>query len=76
MNPEEKEDLRMMKERVAQLKIEHFDYIDMLMRTPENELKSSGYKTYDQALRLNYVRTKQAIDKVMKEFLRKYPDEN
>lgn len=74
MSEEEYKDLEDMKDKVANIKIGAFDYMESALRYKPEDFKHSGHKDLPSMLEYILRARKKDIDKAFKEFLKKYPD--
>ena len=74
MTEQEKVDSDILKAKVNELKISCFEYMEQQSRFDATMLKCCGHKTIQDAVMYSLNSTKQQIDKLLKEYFRKYPD--
>lgn len=74
MTEQEKIDSDILKAKVNELKINCFEYMIQQSRFDANMLKCCGHKTIQDAVMYSLNSTKQQIDKLFKEYFKKYPD--
>ena len=74
MSDVEFKDLEEMKDKVNQRKINAIDYSISVLRYDENDLRACGHKTIEGMIRYIVENCKKDIDKLNKEYIRKYPD--
>lgn len=74
MSEQEYKDLEDMKDKVNEIKVNRMEYAISVLRYTDTDLKHSGYKTVEQALKSIVESTKRDIDKLNKNYIRKYPD--
>lgn len=75
MSEEEWADINVAKDTVRNEKLRVWEYMDSLLRMPQEELRHSGYKTHEEAIHKTMVRSQQTVKKVWDAHLRKYPDD-
>lgn len=76
MTEQESKDLEENKEKVLKIKISTFDYLVSVSRFTETDLLHSGYrdKSTAQAMEMILVTANKNIEKIWKEYIKKYPD--
>lgn len=77
MTEQESKDLEEMKAKVIEKKLSCFDYLVAVSRYTETDLMHSGYrnKTVAEAQHMILNDAMKIIDKLHKDFIKKYPDE-
>jgi hypothetical protein len=73
-SPEEAQDLIAMKIAVQEEKLRTFDLMHEYNRMSAEELKHSGHKSQEAALKYSMDRATKEIEKIHKAFLKKWPD--
>lgn len=74
ISQEEKADLIETHNKVAQIKCNHWDYVNSTTQTKESDLKSSGYKSVADMVVGQFLYGQKEIDKLWKAFQKKWPD--
>lgn len=75
MDEQEKADLEKFKSDTIELKVKCFDYMRLLSRLPDNELKNAGHtKGTADAVLTTLKDSLSKINKLQKEYLMQYPD--
>jgi hypothetical protein len=77
MEEQEKKDLEELKKKQIDIKIKTFDYLKVISHFNDTDLKHSGYsgKTIAQAMESVMTRAIKELDKLVSEYIKKYPDE-
>lgn len=75
MTEQETKDLEVLKAKQREIKINAFDYFVTLARMDETQLMHSGHRKGNaQAIADSLVRYQKDLEKLVKEYIRKYPD--
>jgi len=76
MTEQESKDLEVLKAKQVDRKLSTYDYMRAILRYNETDLKHSGYsgKTIAQALESVMRNAEKDIEKLHKEYIKKYPD--
>ena len=77
VSEEEEKDLAVMKQKMQDEKLACYDYLKYLDRDNLEGLASSGYRnmTNAEAMRMAFKSSQRRLEKLEKDFLKKYPDE-
>lgn len=73
-SPEEQEDLDALHVEMDKKKLNTWNYLTMLVRMTPEELRHSGYKTVEEALRKTVERSAKDINALVNKHLKKWPD--
>lgn len=77
MNEQEKKDLEELHVKVKELKLSRIDYLLSMLRYTQTDFEHSGYRNgLHQALEGVVRMTQKDLDKIHKEYLKKYPDDH
>lgn len=77
ISPEEEQDAADLREAVGRVKIACYDHLRHVERYDARDLETSGYrgKTNAEAMQMIFQKYQKDIDKLKKEFLKKWPDD-
>lgn len=76
MSPQETNDLNELNEAVLKLKVSCIDTQMAMSKYRPEELKSSGFKTVEDAIKFVLLSKSKEIQKITNDYLKKYPDES
>lgn len=73
----EEEDLAVLKQKMQDEKLSTYDFLKYLERDTPEGLASSGYRnmTNAEAMRMAFKSSQRRLEKLEKDFLKKWPDE-
>lgn len=75
MNAQEKLDLETLNAECDKIRKSAFNAMRNSLRMTESELRNTGYKSANDAAIGHFKFAEQKIEKLTKDFLKKYPDE-
>lgn len=70
----ETQNLNEFRAEVTRLKIRCFNYQRILLKTPRDQLKYAGYKTYEEGIKQILDQTEKYIKTLKTKYFEKYPD--
>lgn len=72
--PGEAEAVATMVAKIAERKIAAYDFMRSLWTWDPATIHHTGYKTREEGIVATFKRAEQEIDKIQREFIRKFPD--